>query len=196
MKLTKSTWSSILAFILIMLCAVSLPEKAKASDNLEFGPIDETTFWDDWQVIKDRVLNDAAYSVQEAKPKAAVYGGAWSRHVGADRHGKNEVHELIAFEYDGWFVGHMKNSFNDSTWILAKDWNLWRNEYIGFGGFTGLSYGYEKESMDKFKNLNWNKWVPFLAPYVEFTYFTKTYGWNPRLALVGNAATFTMRYEF
>lgn len=191
----KNFVKNLIGFLLIMLVGVSF--SSESSDNLEFGDIEETTFWDDWQVIKDRVLGDAGEAMVEARPAAAVYGGAWSRHIGKNRHGMNEVHELIAFEYDGWVLGHMKNSFNDSTWLFGRDFNLISNDYIGFGVIGGVTYGYDPDDISKeFQFLNWNKWMITPAPYLEFNYFTKHYGWNPRLVVFGNAVAFTMRYQF
>lgn len=196
MKLTKSTWSSILAFILIMLCAVSLPEKANASDSLEFGPIDETTFWDDLTIIKDSLSVTVESSVEEVKPKLAVYLGAWSKHVGKHRQDKNETHNFIAVEYEGWLLGHMKNSFNEDTWVLAKDWTLGGLGDFGFGLLGGITHGYSENSVGKFEWMNWNKWMFMVAPYLEVNHFKESYGVSPRVVLFGNAVVVTLRYEF
>ena len=101
-------------------------------------------------VITGIILIAALISAEVTASEDYLYTGAWSYHANdPERHLKNETHNLLAYEKDGYLFGVFDNSYDDRTFVLAapldfgiiKTYN-WKYLNLEFKG--AITYGYWK----------------------------------------------------
>jgi hypothetical protein len=114
------------------------------------------------------------------------YLGGWSHHLKTD--GMNEQHNFIAVEYNNFIAGTFKNSYSDTSFMIAYDWAYDFDNSISIGAWTGITTGYDCDLMP----MCVNGVVPAVVPYVTI----KALPLQPVVALFGEALFLTVKVEF
>jgi hypothetical protein len=85
----------------------------------------------------------------------SLYTGAWSVHFAGQYREEvngdittwaevsNSKHNLIAYETNSYIIGHFKNSFDESTFVVGKRFQIMENEVWNAGIYVGATYGYK-----------------------------------------------------
>lgn len=123
----------------------------------------------------------------------AIYLGAWSHHIKPADTINNENHKLIAVEYKGYFVSHFKNSFNDTTYGVAKRYEFYRSTDFTAAVYLGVTYGYKGACEASNEALPDNKVVcPLILPEIVYTKHKTQIAFS----IMGNAIAIGPRWEF
>lgn len=128
----------------------------------------------------------------EAETQSSVYVGAWSKHLLlSDEHVKNEKHDLLAVEYNGWLGGRFTNTFGKTTFVLGKNFRYPLTQNIEVGLMAGATYGYA--SCYKVDYSNSSRVCPALVPSVSFNSQGTI---SPTVLLLGDALAVSIKVNF
>jgi len=123
-----------------------------------------------------------------------VYLGAWSHHWEGqpDKTKKdyNQTHNLIAYERKGYMVGHFTNSFNESTFIATKNFELEKGDFSFFFA-AGATHGYTNCENQKKDAGTDKKICPYYQGGVAYTKFKI----QPAIAFNQTVALLTFRIK-
>ena len=122
----------------------------------------------------------------------SLYTGAWSYHAWKAEHVSNSEHNLIAYEYKGIVIGKFKNSYDDDTIVLAKQFELYDNNNIRVAVNVGLTHGYRDcvhvEGPEEGKD---GTTCFAMAPEISYT----KYKIQPTFMILANAMTIIFKWE-
>jgi hypothetical protein len=54
----------------------------------------------------------------------------------------NENHHMIGYQKNSYLLAHFKNSFNQNTWVLDKQFTITKKGNFTFLASLGITYGY------------------------------------------------------
>lgn len=117
-----------------------------------------------------------------------LYFGGWSTHLGEPDAPYNQSHEMLGYERGNVFAARFINSHNRESYAVAYAWK-WQKADIQWGIYAGAVYGYRSCYGDDGEK---TVYCPLLVPMVSYT----KYAVQPTVLLMGNAATFAIRYSF
>jgi hypothetical protein len=115
-----------------------------------------------------------------------VYIGAVSKHFLINNQ-TNETHELMIIEHNNYIVGGFVNSFDDVTFLTAKDYNCQYNDFK-LGMFVGAAYGYSCGDVA----FCYKSFTPVVSPYISYT----EYKIQPTVAIIGSAVFLTVKITY
>lgn len=122
----------------------------------------------------------------------SLYTGAWSYHAWDAKYVSNYEHNLIAYEYKGIVLGEFKNSYDDDTILLVKQFEFYSENNVKFSIDVGITHGYKDCVHVEGPEEN-DKGVSCFAAAAELSY-TK-YKIQPTIMVLGNATVVTIKWE-
>lgn len=117
----------------------------------------------------------------------SVYALGYSKHLVEGDY--NETHNYFAVEWHNFHVGTFNNSYNNQSYIVSYNLEIWENSNFTVGGLSGFVHGYHKDKVNipMIKGM-----MPVIVPYVKYT----KYKVKPTVGLLGQAVFITFEIDF
>lgn len=121
---------------------------------------------------------------QNARGETNVFVGAWSKHITGTKD-RNENHDLVAVEHNGWIAGTFENSHFRETWFAGHKW-AWKYKGLEAGIIGGAMRGYTACFTDGGDS---SVICPLAVPYATW----EAGPVNPVVMLMGDALAVSIR---